>query len=342
MADKRRLAPEVDITRDVARLAAPFESGARELEGASRELQQEHAADMGIRGGGLPGSYLFQPYQLTRGLKARGLDLGTWDGSLNEMNARVLRAVNPVGKLGATFVTGLKSDVAIMRPDGVPTVEWLAEGAGATGGQVTLGQTSLVMKRAVVMTDVHRAQLLSGGATGSAWLENVLLDMTDAAVTDGALAGVGHTAEPLGLLNSTIPSFSFGGAATEDKIIAAEQTVADADGEKEGRSGWVTSPAARAKLRKLARTGGGGVVWGDDNRILGHPAIATTAATGDRMVFGGDWKELLIGFFGPIEMVVDPYTLASNGRVRLIMTVRMDVAVRTAACFVKSSDSAAQ
>ena len=54
----------------------------------------------------------------------------------------------------------------------------------------------------------------------------------------------------------------------------------------------------------------------------------------------GDWSQLFVGLFGSaVEMIVDPYTLATTGQVRVTANLFADVAVRYAASFAAMTDA---
>jgi hypothetical protein len=66
--------------------------------------------------------------------------------------------------------------------------------------------------------------------------------------------------------------------------------------------------------------------------------IATNLTTGTATticsaIFFGDWNQLIVASFGATDLVVDPYTLAVNGVVRIIARRWLDVGVRTPESF---------
>ncbi|MGH7463165.1 MAG: hypothetical protein ACREMA_19335, partial [Longimicrobiales bacterium] len=54
------------------------------------------------------------------------------------------------------------------------------------------------------------------------------------------------------------------------------------------------------------------------------------------MLFGV-WEHLLIGEWGAIELIVDPYTLAGQGLIVLTIFLIADVAVRYPQAFAKAT-----
>ena len=75
-------------------------------------------------------------------------------------------------------------------------------------------------------------------------------------------------------------------------------------------------------------------VWAD-NAINGYPAVATTQMTADITVFG-DFSQVVLAEFGSgVDIVVDPYTLALTGLIRVHVARFVDVGVRHDAAFCK-------
>jgi len=58
-------------------------------------------------------------------------------------------------------------------------------------------------------------------------------------------------------------------------------------------------------------------------------------------IFFGDFSNALVGQWGGIELMVDPYTYALSGKIRVIANVIIDVAVRNAHTFVKRIETVA-
>ena len=52
----------------------------------------------------------------------------------------------------------------------------------------------------------------------------------------------------------------------------------------------------------------------------------------------GNWSDLLIGEWGTVDLLVDPYTNADSGQVRVVTFSFVDIAVRHAQSFAAVSD----
>ncbi len=76
--------------------------------------------------------------------------------------------------------------------------------------------------------------------------------------------------------------------------------------------------------------------------LNGYPAHVTNqvasdltrgTGTGLSAIFFGNWSDLLIGHWGTLDILVDPYTGGTAGTVRVIALQDVDVAVRQPASF---------
>ena len=68
--------------------------------------------------------------------------------------------------------------------------------------------------------------------------------------------------------------------------------------------------------------------------VLGQPLLSTSAVAGKGVIFG-NFEDYVIGQWGGIDLTVDPYTQAANGKVRLVINAYFDAKPRRADAFVK-------
>jgi hypothetical protein len=73
-----------------------------------------------------------------------------------------------------------------------------------------------------------------------------------------------------------------------------------------------------------------------NDEINGYRAVVSPQLTANNYVFG-NFNDLLIGMFGGLDIVVDPYTSSSSGTVRIVALQSVDVAVRHAVSFCAAS-----
>jgi len=102
---------------------------------------------------------------------------------------------------------------------------------------------------------------------------------------------------------------------------------------------YMTNTKVRATLKTTPmETGYPVYIWQDGARPLnGYPCYVTnqvrsdlTKGTGTNLsaIFFGNWNDLIIGQWGALDVLVDPYTGGTSGTVRVIAFQDVDVAVR--------------
>lgn len=74
---------------------------------------------------------------------------------------------------------------------------------------------------------------------------------------------------------------------------------------------WVMTEAMKAELEDVKVDVGSGRFVCENDHILGYP-VFTTPSIGEGNIGFGDWSYQAAGFFGSMNLIVDPYTLARN------------------------------
>jgi Phage capsid family. len=143
---------------------------------------------------------------------------------------------------------------------------------------------------------------------------------------------------------------SNGGAITFSSLVDLEREVA-IDNALAGNLAYLTNPKVVAAMRQTPRqTSGveGNFIMNDSNTVLGYNVASTTLVPSDltkgtsssvcSAVIFGDYSSLMIGMFGGLDILVDPYTGSATGAVRVAMYQDIDVAVRHAESFAAIQD----
>lgn len=137
----------------------------------------------------------------------------------------------------------------------------------------------------------------------------------------------GDANKPAGLLNSVVAD---GSAVTYKDIVKME---ADLEAKNvRGDIKFIVSPSAKADLKTTAKNQNSFLMEG--NEVNGYPVLCTSAVA-DKGVILANWSDLVIGQWGGIDLTVDPYTQAANGKVRLVINAYFDAKPRRADAFIK-------
>lgn len=120
------------------------------------------------------------------------------------------------------------------------------------------------------------------------------------------------------------------GAISWDNIVSMEDGLANADAIK-GNVAYITHPKLLTKAKTTLKdvSGGGGFIA--KGMMNDYPAIRTTnmckelGVAGDEYgIIFGNWNDLVIGQWGTIEIIANPYTLAREGEVQLVLNSYWD------------------
>lgn len=250
-----------------------------------------------------------------------------------------LRAKNVLVQAGAKFLTGLVGDVQIPIMS-ASNVAWAGEVASAADGAGAFTHKTLSPKRLTAYIDISK-QLLNQDAIG---VENMIrqdivnainskLEATILGAGDGKEGGSDVVA-PKGIFNGATYVVS---ATTMAKIAEVEAAVEGAN--VIGECKYILSPTAKAALRSSAKGSNVSESLFSNNEIDGTPTLTTSHVAANQFVYG-DFSNLAIGQWGPIDLTVDNYTQATKGCVRLVINAYFDAAVLRPEAFKFAKTSA--
>ena len=105
---------------------------------------------------------------------------------------------------------------------------------------------------------------------------------------------------------------------------------------------YITTPGSRGKWKAAAKSGtNNGFIWEPGNIVNGYNAFATNQVPGNKVLYG-NFDDAVFGEWAGVDITVDPYTLAGDNKIRVIITLLCDFVVRHTQSFAISTDSGAQ
>lgn len=354
-ADRERFS----IVRLVRALANPSDRGAREA--AAFEFEASEAAlkaqGRGLRGNAqatIPMDVLFAG---SRDLIVATSTLGGYTVGTDTLGGSfvdVLRNQAFTVAAGATVLTGLQGAVAIPTKTAAVTAYWVAEGTAPTEGAIVFGQITMSPKTVGAWVDFSRKLMLQSSIDVEAMVRNDLYAQIGVAIDAAALAGAGTGSEPSGILTSTsvgtATAGTNGGAPTWQLMVDLETAVANGNADR-GALAYFVNSKTRGKLKTVTKSTSAvaGFVWeGGETPINGYRTYVTnqlsssltkgtSTAICSAAVFG-NWQDLVIGQWGGLDLLVDPYTASNTGTVRVVALQDVDVAIRRNASFAYIKD----
>lgn len=229
---------------------------------------------------------------------------------------------------GATILTGLTNDVEIPTYSGT-SVQWEEELAKAKDGAGEFDKFKFKPKRISGYVDISK-QLLAQDSIG---VERLIRETIAGAVAlklESTVFG-SHTTKatmPNGFF-TTLPEA--GGLLDWDKVVKMETDI-DTQNALLGNLKYIMHPALIGKSKTTVKKEKGAVGFIYDGGVInGYPVIATNAVAkglqegaDEYGAIFGNWADFFVGQWGAIDLTVDPYTVATEGKVRIVINAYFD------------------
>ena len=231
-----------------------------------------------------------------------------------------LRAKNVLVAAGAKFIPGLVGDVQVPSMT-AGNVTWEGETASAKDGAQTFTAVKLSPKRLTAYVDISKQFLVQDSKSAEALIRQDIINAINSKLEATILgSAAGTTTQPAGIFNgvskTTIASFK--------DVCDLEAKIEDAN--VIGECKYVMSNKAKAALRNMAKSAKSTELVMEGGAIDGTEVLNTSNVEEQNVVYG-DFSNLAIGQWGSIDLLVDPYTKAADGQVRLVVNAFFDAKV---------------
>ena len=241
---------------------------------------------------------------------------------------------------GATLLRGLQGDVKIPKKTGTSTAAFVSsEGTAVAESEMTIGSVTMSPKTLGCFTDVTRQLLTQSSLDVENLIRNDIAQSMALAIDAGALEGSGTSGNPTGIKNTSgINTVTFAGAnPTWAETVNMESQVA-VDNALIGNLSYIMRADDYGTLKTTEKASGTAQFVVDrDGRVNNYGVVVSNQPTSGDHYFG-NFSDLLVGFFGGLDIIVDPYTNSSSGTVRVVGIQMIDVAVRNAVSFCLGND----
>lgn len=247
-------------------------------------------------------------------------------------------------RMGAQLMTGLTAPIRWPREDGEPTVYWVGENpvAGVTKTDAPFDYVLMTPKTLQGTIELPRQLLQISSIDAEANAKKRLAAGHGRAFDRAGLHGLGTEFQPLGVFNAPgVGVVAMGGApgsTTFGKLVDITGKVADANADF-GSLGFMMTPLYASKLMQtlVAAAAGSDMIWTgtyEEGRVAGYRAAATNqvskvlgAGANEHGLLYGNWGQEIVGLFGILEIITDPYTLADKGQIKVTTFQMGDVSL---------------
>jgi len=201
--------------------------------------------------------------------------------------------------------------------------------------------------------------LLQSSIDVEAFVRADLAAIIGLAIQQAAINGTGTLGNPLGILATAgigaVAGGANGAAPTYANMVDLESAITAANADV-GSLAFLTNGKVRGALRKAEEFAGSGrPVWTSGSErglgeVIGYTAAVTNAvpsnltkgaASNCSAVIFGDFAQMLIGLWGGLDIMLDPYTGAASGTKRVVALQDVNVAVRHVEAFAAMIDALA-
>ena len=355
-----REARRFSMVRAIAALAATGAESRKAREAAAFEIEcsQAVADKIGREARGVFVPNEVQKRDLVVGTTTAGGHLVSTD-LLASSFIDLLRNRMSVMRAGAQMLTGLQGNIAIPRMTGAATAYWVTEGNAPTESQQAFDQVTMSPKTVGAFTDLSRKLLLQSSVDVEGLVRRDLATVLGLEIDRVALNGSGSAPQPRGVLQTSGIGAVVGGtnglAPTWAHIVELWSDVAAANADF-GTTGFVTNSKVIGKLMTTEKATGtaqfvcpgfpdasgvtsiAGARAVVSNQVPSNLTKGTSSGVCSAIAFG-NWADLIVGMWGVLDLMVDPYSNSTSGTVRVVALQDVDVAVRHAESFSAMLDA---
>lgn len=308
------------------------------LTGIEAEMHQEAESEArkGLQGIGLP-SFMTEKRAIDQTNSAIApVSVGAYIDSLQASGLYDRVGANNLGTVAADTVLPIA---------GGSTVGWQTEVGAAADGGADFAKITLTPKRLTGYANLSNVILAQNGTAAEASVMNDL-GRNMATQIDAAMFGSSNVANAPGCIAATAGVLTFtesaagGAAGAASDALEAIQTIANNHG-LDGRLAFVNNWALYSPLKSAAQVASVYPAYVDD-KLMGYDGYfsAAPATAGGPPITSadglfGDFSRVYFAQFGPSNILVDPYSRATNNEVRLVMNNHFDWGVASGASFVK-------
>ena len=313
------------------------------------------------RGAFLPFDVMVSPFELRASDMVKGTATAGGDLIATELLAanfiELLRNKMVTRAAGAKVLAGLVGNIAIPAQTAASGFYWVAEDGSPTEAGAAVGQVTMSPHTGGSVTQISRKLLLQSSVDVEALMRDDLAAVVALGIDLAGLHGSGQSNQPYGVVSTTGVSqvvigttTTTGGVPTWANILAFETDVAIANADI-GNLAYITNPKVRGLLKATPKVGSTFPIfmWEGGNQpgqVNGYDAYATNQVsstltktqTGLSAMFFGNWADLIVGMWGGLDILVDPYSQSSIGAVKVVALQDLDIGIRHVGSFSYASD----
>lgn len=219
---------------------------------------------------------------------------------------------------GTRFLTGLVGDVQYpIMSNG--SAAWEGEVTEADDANITFSNVKLQPHRLSTTIEVSKQFIMQDSTGAEMAIRDEIVEAIAQKLEATIFGNANTSGQPQGIF--------YGSSDTVSDFAGICEMEADLEEAKVlGPYKYVMSPKAKAALRGMIKgTNATGMVY-ENEAVDGVPAISTGLINGKRVAVG-DWGHTVLGQWGGIDLVVDPFSRAKNASIVITVNAWFDFKV---------------
>jgi len=235
---------------------------------------------------------------------------------------------------GVRTMSGLRGNIDIGKLTAGTTMAWGTEVQTVTEQNPTFGTVTMTPKSGAAFVNASLQLLLQSDPSVEMLLQDDMIQAIALGLDYAILHGTG-TEQPTGIAHTSNIGSVTGAGLDRAAILEFISDVKSANAKKNLR--WITNPTIEALLRARDKvTGYYSPLLSDNGTIEGYPVDVTNQVDSGYLFFG-DFSQAILGLWGGIDILRDPFTSAHLKTVRFFAYQFADVAVRIPGAFSVAS-----
>ena len=300
--------------------------------------KEARESGLALSGFGLPSTMLRTGQDAATAATAGNLIATNLDSTL----IPALRPKTILSQLGAMTMGGLVGNLDLPAGDGISTATWEGELDANANTDPSTRLVSLRPNRLAAKTVISKQLLIQSSFSVEAWVRSELENAVARAVDSAGIQGNSGNIDGI-LGTSGVSDITFGGAVTRAKLINLITKVAVENADVENM-GFLMNPIIKGELQNLETDSGSGLfVMDRANELFGYKVgvstlVPTNISSTKTAVIFGNFADLIIGNWGGLDITVDPYTLADNSQIKVVINSFWDIKLKQPKSFAFGND----
>ena len=256
--------------------------------------------------------------------------------AIAEDKAPILEAIKNnlvLTQAGATFMSNLVGNISIPTYSG-SSCGWAGEIDAAADGAGTFGEVTLSPKRLTCFVDISKQMLNQASDDVEAMIRRDITNAISQKLESTILGtGKGDDDTPAGIAQTATASVN-----TYAGILALEENF---EGKTYGEKVWIVSPKAKSSLKAKDKGTDTGNYLIQNGEMDGYRVLTSANVPANYFMYG-DFSDLVVAQWGAIDITVDPFSQAANGKVRLVVNAYFDAKLRRSSSVAVASTTTIQ